>query len=362
MMRSPILVLGRRDLMRIMRDKAFIFMAASQLVLLSLSLTFSHFLPIIASGDMPVPNSFALVCVSGDDAFWAAFANQSMFERNELKTGLFFFQRGTYDALVSAEGYDSKVNGTTPIQVDVYVRENSRKPAVVAKLKAVLESLEGRVRADRVFYHDVAYTEYQLDDRPPSSVSSLIYTVLLPFFIIFLAVGAGNMTITLLANESEEKTLETLLSAPLAYRDVLISKSATSFAVVLIQLMLWVAAFGAADIYLSNPILLLAYALAYVVAFVSLGLISYSFGGSRDAAQNIYAVFMLPSILVLLPMQSLPKLLEPFLNLVPTRVIAQLALTPQPQLGLFGVILITIAGSVALFALAIRVSEKKSIY
>jgi len=358
--RIPVLV--KRDLIRLMKDKAFLFMVSSQLVLLSLSLTFSHFLPIIASGDMPIPNSFALVCVAGDDTLWAAFANDSMFERNDLEPGLFYFQRGTYDALISAEGYGSKVNGTAPIQVELYVRESPKKPAVMAKLKSILQGVEGRVRTDRVVIHDVGYTEYTLRDRPAAPVSSFIYTVLLPFFIIFLGVGAGNMTITLMANEVEEKTIETLLSTPLRYRDVLISKSATSFAVVLIQLIFWMAAFGAADLYLANPLLLAAYASSYVVVFVSLGLISFAYGKSRDAAQNIYAVFMLPSIVVLLPAESLPLLLEHVINLIPTRIIAQLALTPHLPNGIIVGVLATTLASAALFAAAIAVSEKKAIY
>jgi ABC-2 type transport system permease protein len=357
---KTVFILARKDLLRLMSDKAFLFMAASQLVLLSLSLTFSQFLPIYASGGMPTPPHYALICVAGDDAFWEAFPKgDPMYERNDPKTGLFYFQQGTYDAVIIAEDYGGRLNGSLPIKADLYVRPGPKKPTILAKTKAILEGIDVSARLARLRIHETPYTEYRLAEKPPSAASSLIYTVLLPLFIVFLSVTAGNLAITLMANESEEKTLETLLSSPITMRDIIDSKSFTCALAALAQLTAWIIAFSLGGIYIAHPILLIAYAMAQITAYIAFGHISHAIGRTRDAAQNIYAIFALPSIVTLLPTAAIPSSLSPLTEFMPSRVIAQTTLSGNMPPMTSAAIAVTIVLALALYAAAKAVADKR---
>jgi ABC-type Na+ efflux pump permease subunit len=363
MIPRTVLVVAWKDLRRLVNDKAFVFMAASQLILLSLSLTFSSFLPQFASGQAPTPPHFALVAVVGDEAFWSAFPGRDpMFERNELEPALFYFGRGTYDAVVAAPGYGQRVNGTGPLKVDLYLRPGPKRATILLKVKSVLEGLETGARSGRLGIRGGDFVEYRLVDKPLQASSSLVYTVLLPFFVVFLAVIAGNTMITLLSNESEEKTLETLMSCPLTYVDVVVGKSLASLGVVLAQLAVWICVFRLTDVYLAHPLLLFAFACAYVLSFVALGIAAHALAPGRDAAQNVYAALMLPSVVLLLPSGVLPGIGDVALDLVPSRIIAQAALTQTLPPALLAGMAAWLLLSILLIAGAIRLAKARSRY
>jgi ABC-type Na+ efflux pump permease subunit len=353
------LILARRDASRLVSDKSFLFMVASQLLLLSVSLTFSQFLPRLMSGSAPVPPSFARVGVVGDDAFWSEFrGGQSMFERTDAGAGLFYYGQGDYDGLIVAENYSARLAGAGPVIVGLYLREGPKKPTILVQVKGALERLDSAARAQRIDGAGNGYVEYRLKAEPAGN-SSLVYTVLLPLFIIFLAVAAGNLMITLMANEYEEKTVETLLSTPVMFRDMAFGKALTSFGLVFVQLLVWVAVFGRAGVYVAHPELVMLYGSALVLAFVSFGLLAFAYARTRDSAQNIYAMVMLPCILLLLPFGTVPPEYSWALNLVPSRVVAFAAIDRAIPPGIMAGIAATVALSAALFVASVKISEKR---
>jgi ABC-type Na+ efflux pump permease subunit len=356
-------VMAEKDLSRLIRDKAFLFMVASQFLLLSLSITFSQFLPLFLTGKVPMPSGFASVGVVGDDMFWSAFQESgSFFERSDLNSGLLFFGRGNYDALIVAKDFKAGFNGTAPLEVDMYLREGPKKSTIMLHAKQALERLDGEARAARLMVHDTGYVEYSLEKAPDMTNSSLTYTLLLPLFIVFISIVAGNLMITLMANEIEEKTADTLLSAPITIRDLMLGKALTAFSIVFCQLIVWVAVFEAMGIYVAHPLLLIIYGGAFAAVFIAFGLLAFSLAPTRDAAQNVYAVLMLPSMVLLLPLGSMPGGLEPLLGIVPPRVIAYLTLSATLPLQVIVGVAATVVFAATLSLAVLRIGESRDFY
>ncbi len=325
-------VLAGRDLSRIMRDKAFLFIVASQLLILSVSVSFSQAFPAFLAGEVATPEGFARIGVGGADPFWQAFreSGKEGFVRIDIQGDIDSFARDRFDALVFARDFEDQARLGLPVVVDAYIAEGPKASLISYQVRDVLEDLDQELRISRLADGGLAYTEYRLpeDQRRGDAPAELIYTAMLPLFILFICVVAGNMMITLLSFEVEEKTLEPLLATPVSAAEVVAAKATVAISVVASQLIVWIAVFEATDIDVAHPLLLLFAGCVYVAGFTALGHLAFSLAKNRDGAQNIYAAFILPGIIMLLPFGELPPALEPLLSIIPSRIIAHLALSP----------------------------------
>jgi len=350
--------LAKKESRRVLRDKSFIFITASQLMLLSLSITFTQFLPLFIAGDVGMPHNFAKVGVASDGMMLTAFLNDSrIYETVGDQPGLVFYETGIYDGFITSPGFSGAANGTEPILVRAYMRDGPKYPTLMARSRRVLARIEDDVRRDRTALHGLPHTEYSIE-RADGAQSDIIYTVLLPLFLTFVSVIGGNLYITLISAEHEEGTIDVLLSTPARYLDIVASKALAAFTIVISQFLLWIAVFEVTDVEVAHPLLMAVYGGAAILFFICLGMVSYRLAPTRDSAQNIYALFILPPVALLLPFGALPDAYSALSALAPSNVLANIALSPALPLGTEAAIAAMIASVLSLLALALSASKR----
>lgn len=135
----------------------------------------------------------------------------------------------------------------------------------------------------------VQYTEMK---GKQSTTFEFLYSFILPMLMLFPAFIAGSMIIDSISEEVENKTLDTLMSAPVSLNAVLFGKVAATLFLAAIQCVLWLLLLSVNRLYIQNPlqVLLLALIISAFVTFGS-GVISMYFK-DRERSQFVYSILL----------------------------------------------------------------------
>jgi len=163
-----------------------------------------------------------------------------------------------------------------------------------------------------------------------STTYEFLYSFIVPMLMLFPAFIAGSIVIDTLSEEFENKTIETLLSAPVTLNDMIGGKLTAAAFIAVIQCVLWPALLFFNHIYIQNLILVLTMA-GLISIFVAAGsaLIALYFK-DRERAQFVYSI-------AIITVASLSYLIEPS----PIGLITRLA-TGAPDVGVVNVALYVI--------------------
>ncbi|MBN1689591.1 MAG: ABC transporter permease [Dehalococcoidia bacterium] len=204
---------------------------------------------------------------------------------------------------------------------------------VLMLLKEPLERYENYLRDQQgvsVRYQDVM--------GKPFSTYEFLYTIIIPILMFFPAFIAGSMVIDSISEEIENKTLDTLLSAPVSINWITGAKIIASVVVGAFQCILWVVLLGFNGFTIQNTpmVLLLSIMVTAIVAVIAL-LVALVFR-DRERSQFIYS-------LVILVLFSLAYFIRPS----PFALVARLS-TGDPYVG--AAHLLFYAAALAVLALA----------
>jgi len=168
---------------------------------------------------------------------------------------------------------------------------DSRATIVLMVLRGPLEQYENFLRKQsgvQVRYADMGgkpYTTYEF-----------LYTLIIPVLMFFPAFVAGSMVVDSISEEIQNKTLATLLSAPLSLDLILGAKIAASVVIAMMQCVLWALLLQFNGFAIQNPALVLAFAVI-IAATISLAaaLISLLFR-DRERSQFIYSIIVVIAV------------------------------------------------------------------
>ena len=134
---------------------------------------------------------------------------------------------------------------------------------------------------------------YQDVKGKPSTSWEFQYSFIIPLLMLFPAFIAGSIMIDTLSEEFENKTLETLLSAPVSLNTMIGAKLAAAEIIAVAQCVLWALLLSFNGIFIQNVLSVLLIA-ATVSAFVAVGsaLISIYFK-DRERSQFLYSVLLI---------------------------------------------------------------------
>ena len=134
-------------------------------------------------------------------------------------------------------------------------------------------------------YHDV--------QGKPFTTYEFLYTLIIPILMFFPAFIAGSMVIDSISEEVENKTLDTLLSAPVSINYITGAKIIASLAVGAFQCILWIVLLGFNGFTIQNAgwILLLSVMITGIVAILAL-MVALVFR-DRERSQFIYSLMIL---------------------------------------------------------------------
>ncbi|MGD0354489.1 MAG: ABC transporter permease [Dehalococcoidia bacterium] len=127
----------------------------------------------------------------------------------------------------------------------------------------------------------------------PFTTYEFLYTLIIPILMFFPAFIAGSMVIDSISEEVENKTLDTLLSAPVSINYITGAKIIASLAVGAFQCILWIVLLGFNGFTIQNAgwILLLSVMITGIVAILAL-MVALVFR-DRERSQFIYSLMIL---------------------------------------------------------------------
>ena len=197
------------------------------------------------------------------------------------------FKAGSIDTIVFIPDIKNNI-----LEMKLVLPEmDSRATIVLMVLKGPLEQYENYLRKQlgvQVRYGDMGgkpYTTYEF-----------LYTIIIPVLMFFPAFVAGSMVVDSISEEIQNKTLATLLSAPVSLNLILYAKMAASVIIAAMQCILWALLLQFNGFAIQNLALVLAFAMI-IAATISLAasLISMLFR-DRERSQFIYSIIVVIAV------------------------------------------------------------------
>ncbi len=197
------------------------------------------------------------------------------------------FLSGEVDAVMIVP---EKGGETTDMQL-LLPEQDSKSTVILMILKEPLKEYENFLRNRNGV--TMKYSEVKL--RPDSSYEFL-YALILPILMFFPALLAGSMVIDTVSEELENKTLDTLRTAPVSLSQILGAKVFAAVVTVVLQCVAWMVLLGLNGLQVQNPglVLLLCCTVGTLIA-VGAGLVSLYFK-DRERAQFTYSMVLVAMV------------------------------------------------------------------
>jgi ABC-type Na+ efflux pump permease subunit len=169
----------------------------------------------------------------------------------------------------------------------------------------------------------------------PHTTYEFLYSLIIPILMLFPALIAGSIVIDTVSEELENKTFDTLMSAPVSLSQVFTAKISAAVITAVIQVVMWIGLLRLNSITIHNPALvtLLAVIIATAIS-VGTAIIALYFK-DRERAQFVYSIVLIAAVGG-----------SYFLNPSPFSLITRLA-AGDPNTGTLGVALYIIPLMVA---------------
>jgi len=294
--RDPRIVIARRDVRSLSREKTIVLALLIQLFVAG----FSSFLVVgltslydpgaVASGEVEL----AVTGDARDELLEAAREHRGAdaVEYDDPDEAELAFEQRRVDAMLTATHAELEGGGSR-IAVRARIPEGSiRSTLIVVNVRRVLSTLERQERVER--------TGFLADDPVPlppeiaaSPYFSFTYTILLPLLLFLPAFISGSVAVDTITEEMERGTLELLRVAPVSLLDIVDGKALGMVLLAPAQALLWVLLLSLNGISVSNVIAVLVFVTAIAAVVVTIGVVLGVATAKRRPAQLMYSVLTL---------------------------------------------------------------------
>ena len=309
---SPFLAVIKKELSSVLRDRTIIISILIQLFIASFSSA-------LLLGMLSLYDSDTIMRFGGA-AIKIGVVGPSGNELENLirARGL---QVTTYASMAEAQSafYVRDVNAILDMQQDVsngteiklYMPDSDAASSLIRMvIQDPLKQYENYLRAQKGI--EVRYTDLK---GKPSTSFEFVYSVLIPMLMFFPAFVAGSMSIDSLTEEVENKTLQTLLSAPLTVNGMVSAKIAAAVILAFIQCAAWLTLLQMNDVVIENT----GWILVLAVIVAGLSSTSAALGAvllkDRERSQFIYSLILLAAAAI-----------STLLNISPVTTLSRLAI------------------------------------
>jgi len=188
--------------------------------------------------------------------------------------------------------FDAPRNANGLTEVKLYLPDQDTVSSLIRMvLQEPLKQYENFLRGQNGI--EVRYTD--LHGKPATSFE-FVYSVLIPMLMFFPAFVAGSMSIDMITEEIESKTLQTLLSAPLTISRMIGAKITSAVILAVVQCMMWLALLHANGTVIQNKSLILLLSLIIAgIASTSAATVA-AFLQDRERSQFIYSLTLLAGV------------------------------------------------------------------
>ncbi|WP_321505915.1 ABC transporter permease [uncultured Methanoregula sp.] len=241
-----------------------------------------------------------------------------------------------------------------PVKITLYTLQNDLQSAIVdVKLKDIFLKYESDLRAIR---------SGRLNDHPlPITIPKtqgggdfyeFVYGLLIPLLVFMPAIIASALVIDLVTEEYQHDTLETLISTPVTFSEVVWGKVLACELLVPVQAGAWLLLLMINGIAIQNAGLILLHVVVSSFILILLGALTALHYRERTAAQFVFSTALVVVILFVLALPSNP------LNLLTLLAVGSAGMEQWAVLGATVVVAILLGYLLEFYAQ--RVSRKNT--
>jgi ABC-type Na+ efflux pump permease subunit len=224
----------------------------------------------------------------------------------DLSTGVAALKERKLSAVIYVP--DTSPLADEPVKITLYSLTNDLQSAIVdVKLKEIFLKFEQDLRQIR---------KYRLSEQPiPLQVPKtsgggdfyeFVYGLLIPLLVFMPAIIASALVIDLITEEYQHETLETLISTPVTFSEMVWGKVLACEVLVPIQAGAWLLLLMVNGIAIENAGLILIQVVVTSLILILLGTLTALHYRERTAAQFIFSTALVVVILFTLALPSNP--------------------------------------------------------
>ena len=230
---------------------------------------------------------------------------------------------------------DTLPDAQEPVKITLYTLQNDLQGAIVdVKLKDIFLHYETdlrAIRADRL--HD-SPIPLQIPQASGGDFYEFVYGLLIPLLVFMPAIIASALVIDLITEEYQHETLETLISTPVTFAEMVWGKALACELTVPVQAGAWIFLLMINGIAIENAGLILIHVSVTSFILILLGTLTALHYRERTAAQFIYSAALVVVMLLVLALPDNP------LNLVTRLAVGTAGLEQWIVLGVTCVIIL----------------------
>ena len=280
------------------------------------------------------------VAYAGNDSAVYSYLTESKdfrVYRMDLSTGVAALEQRKLSAVIYVP--DTAPDSLDPVKITLYTLQNDLQSAIVdVKLKDIFLKYERDLREIRAG---------RISDKPiplaiPKSQGGgdfyeFVYGLLIPLLVLMPAIIASALVIDLITEEYQHDTLETLISTPVTFAEMVWGKVLACEVLVPLQAGLWILLLVINGIPIENAGLILVQVSVTSFILILLGALVALHYRERTAAQFIFSTALVVVMLFALALPDNP------LNLLTRLAVGTAGFEQWVVLGLTGLIIIALA-------------------
>jgi ABC-2 type transport system permease protein len=226
--------------------------------------------------------------------------------RMDLSTGVAALKERKLAAVIWVP--DTAPDAQDPVKITLYTLQNDLQSAIVdVKLKDIFLKYEKdlrAIRADRL-------NEQPLPLQIPASTGGgdfyeFVYGLLIPLLVFMPAIIASALVIDLITEEYQHDTLETLVSTPVTFSEMVWGKVLACELLVPVQAGVWLLLLMINGIAIQNAGLILLHVTVSSLILILLGVLTALHYRERTSAQFIFSTALVVVILFVLSLPANP--------------------------------------------------------
>jgi ABC-2 type transport system permease protein len=254
----------------------------------------------------------------------------------DLSTGVAALEQRKISAVIWVP--DTAPDSLDPVKVTMYTLQNDLQGAIVdVKLKEIFLKYEKdlrQIRAGRITEQPIPLQIPKTSGSGGGDFYEFVYGLLIPLLVFMPAIIASALVIDLITEEYQHETLETLISTPVTFAEMVWGKVLACEMLVPVQAAAWILLLVINGIAIQNPVLILVQVSVTSFILILLGALVALHYRERTAAQFIFSTALVVVMLFALALPDNP------LNLLTRLAVGTAGLDQWIMLGVTGVIIL----------------------
>ncbi len=200
---------------------------------------------------------------------------------------------------------DTAPDADEPVKITLYTIKNDIQSSVVnSKLRDVFVTYENSlrtIRGDRISSDPIVVN--LPPEVPGTNFYEFVYGLLIPLLIFMPAIISAALIIDMITEEFQHNTIETLISTPITFAEMIWGKVAACFVIVPVQAAVWIALMVVNGIYVAGIVPILLHVSVASLLMILLSAFVALHYRERTSAQFIFSTAL---VVVLIGILSLP--------------------------------------------------------